>query len=104
MPGSPSPLANRAPGDIDFVVVRENTEGEYSSVGGRVFEGTAREIIRIGTSYARHPVGDLLFNPLARPGDADYGNLYISTGDGEAGERAGQIIWRDLRQPQFHSK
>src|ERR1700744_899350 len=33
MPGVPSPLANRKPGDIDFWVVRENTEGEYSSVG-----------------------------------------------------------------------
>ena len=45
MPGIPSPLANRKPGDIDFVVVRENTEGEYSSVGGRMFEGTEREIV-----------------------------------------------------------
>ena len=34
MPGVPSPLANRKAGDIDFYVVRENTEGEYSSVGG----------------------------------------------------------------------
>src|SRR5260370_9105198 len=33
MPGVPSPLAGREPGDIDFCVVRENTEGEYSSVG-----------------------------------------------------------------------
>ena len=33
MPGVPSPLAGRAPGDIDFYVVRENTEGEYSNVG-----------------------------------------------------------------------
>ena len=41
--GVPSPLANRKPGDIDFWVVRENTEGEYSSVGGRMFEGTERE-------------------------------------------------------------
>ena len=45
MPGVPSPLANRKPGDIDFVVVRENTEGEYSSVGGRMFEGTEREVV-----------------------------------------------------------
>jgi tartrate dehydrogenase/decarboxylase/D-malate dehydrogenase len=45
MPGIPSPLANRKPGDIDFVVVRENTEGEYSSVGGRMFDGTDREIV-----------------------------------------------------------
>jgi tartrate dehydrogenase/decarboxylase/D-malate dehydrogenase len=43
MPGVPCPLANRKPGDIDFWVVRENTEGEYSSVGGRMFPGTERE-------------------------------------------------------------
>jgi len=44
MPGIVSPLAGRAPGDIDFWIVRENTEGEYSSVGGRMFEGTDQEI------------------------------------------------------------
>src|SRR5205814_7740011 len=43
MPGIRSPLDGRAIGDIDFIVVRENTEGEYSSVGGRMFEGTERE-------------------------------------------------------------
>jgi tartrate dehydrogenase/decarboxylase/D-malate dehydrogenase len=48
MPGIRSPLVDRdgqpyAPGAIDFVVVRENTEGEYSSIGGRMFEGTERE-------------------------------------------------------------
>ncbi len=41
--GVPSPLANRKPGDIDFWVVRENTEGEYSSLGGRMFKGTEQE-------------------------------------------------------------
>jgi len=65
------------------------TEWRDTNVGNGTFEGTARELMRIGTNYARHPVGDLLFNPLAKAGDADYGNLYISTGDGEAGERAG---------------
>ncbi|GLK82851.1 tartrate dehydrogenase [Ancylobacter defluvii] len=45
MPGVASPLANRKPGDIDFVVVRENTEGEYSSIGGRIFPGTERETV-----------------------------------------------------------
>lgn len=45
MPGVPSPLANRKPGDIDFYVVRENTEGEYSSVGGQMFTGTEREFV-----------------------------------------------------------
>ena len=43
MPGVPSPLANRKPGDIDFWVVRENNEGEYSSVGGRMYAGTDQE-------------------------------------------------------------
>jgi tartrate dehydrogenase/decarboxylase / D-malate dehydrogenase len=45
MPGVPSPLANRQPGDIDFYVVRENTEGEYSNVGGRMFTDTEREFV-----------------------------------------------------------
>ncbi len=43
MPGVTSPLAK--PGAIDFVIVRENTEGEYSEVGGRLFENTPREIV-----------------------------------------------------------
>ena len=44
MPGVKSPLAGRNPGDIDYFVIRENTEGEYSSMGGRLFEGTEREM------------------------------------------------------------
>ena len=42
--GVDSPLKNRAPGDIDFYVVRENNEGEYSSIGGRLYEGTDLEM------------------------------------------------------------
>mgnify|MGYP001064858081 CR=1 FL=1 len=45
MPGVRSPLAGRKPGDIDFYIVRENTEGEYSNSGGRLFEGTEREVV-----------------------------------------------------------
>jgi tartrate dehydrogenase/decarboxylase/D-malate dehydrogenase len=45
MPGIVSPLAGREPGDIDFWIVRENTEGEYSSIGGRMFEGTDEEVV-----------------------------------------------------------
>ena len=60
MPGIPSPLAKAAPGDIDFVVVRENTEGEYSSVGGRVFEGTDRETVFQQSIVTRHGVDRIL--------------------------------------------
>lgn len=45
MPGVVSPLRDRGPEDIDFVVIRENTEGEYSSIGGRMFGGTDREFV-----------------------------------------------------------
>ena len=43
--GLRTPLADRGPADIDFVVVRENTEGEYSEVGGRIHRGTADELV-----------------------------------------------------------
>src|SRR5437762_4025196 len=60
MPGIPSPLANRKPGDIDFVVIRENTEGEYSSVGGRIFEHTDRETVFQETIFTRKGVDRIL--------------------------------------------
>ncbi|GAB3626806.1 tartrate dehydrogenase [Pandoraea terrae] len=52
--GVPSPLANRKAGDIDFLIVRENTEGEYSSVGGVMFEGTEREFVVQESIFTRH--------------------------------------------------
>ena len=60
MPGVPSPLAGRKPGDVDFYVVRENTEGEYSSVGGKIFEGTDRETVLQETIMTRVGVDRIL--------------------------------------------
>jgi tartrate dehydrogenase/decarboxylase/D-malate dehydrogenase len=60
MPGVPSPLAGRMPGDVDFIVVRENTEGEYSSVGGTMFEGTDRETVIQETVMTRVGVDRIL--------------------------------------------
>ena len=51
--GIASPLAGRGPGDIDFVVVRENTEGEYSSIGGRIHEGTPHEVAAQVSHFSR---------------------------------------------------
>ncbi len=53
MPGVESPLRGREPGDIDFVVVRENTEGEYSSVGHREEEGTDQEVVVQESRFSR---------------------------------------------------
>ena len=60
MPGIPSPLAHRKPGDIDFYVVRENTEGEYSLVGGKMYEGTEREIVFQESVFSRKGVDRIL--------------------------------------------
>ncbi|WP_119353846.1 tartrate dehydrogenase [Azohydromonas sediminis] len=65
MPGIRSPLVDRhgeplAPGDIDMLIVRENTEGEYSSVGGRMYEGTEREIVIQETVMSRTGVDRVL--------------------------------------------
>src|SRR5205823_720058 len=60
-----------------------------SNITNSTFEGTARELLRVGFYTVIHPMGDLLFNPLALAGDADYGNLYIANGDGGAGETSG---------------
>ncbi len=57
--GVPCPLVDnqgqpRRPGDIDFVVVRENTEGEYTKLGGIIYEGTPREIVIQESVFSRH--------------------------------------------------
>ena len=51
--GVPCPLAGRKAGDIDFFVVRENTEGEYTNLGGRLYEGTEREIVIQESVFSR---------------------------------------------------
>lgn len=58
--GVRSPLRDRTPADIDFYVVRENTEGEYSSIGGRIFEGTDRETVLQETVMTRVGVDRIL--------------------------------------------
>lgn len=53
LPGITSPLRDKGPGDVDFLVVRENTEGEYSNSGGIMFEGTQREFAMQETVMTR---------------------------------------------------
>jgi tartrate dehydrogenase/decarboxylase/D-malate dehydrogenase len=60
MPGIESPLRGREPGDIDFIVVRENTEGEYSTMGGRSFEGTDLELVVQENIFTRRGIDRIL--------------------------------------------
>jgi tartrate dehydrogenase/decarboxylase/D-malate dehydrogenase len=58
--GVPCPLAGRAPGDIDMMIVRENNEGEYSEIGGRLYAGTDEEVVVQETMFTRKGVDRIL--------------------------------------------
>jgi tartrate dehydrogenase/decarboxylase/D-malate dehydrogenase len=60
MPGARTPLRDRTERDIDFVVVRENTEGEYSSAGGRMFAGSGREFVVQESVFTRTGVDRIM--------------------------------------------
>ena len=111
MPGIPSPLANRKPGDIDFVVVRENTEGEYSSVGGRMFEGTEREIVFQESVFSRKGVDRIMNFAFDLAGTRPAKHLTSATKSNGISitmpywdERFGAMSARypDIRVDQFH--
>ncbi len=58
--GVPAPLAGRVPGDIDYLVVRENVEGEYSEIGGRLYAGTDDEMVVQQSIFTRRGVDRIL--------------------------------------------
>jgi tartrate dehydrogenase/decarboxylase / D-malate dehydrogenase len=60
VPGVKCPLVGRVPGDIDYYVVRENTEGEYSSMGGRLFVGTEREMAQQLSTFTKKGVDRIM--------------------------------------------
>lgn len=51
------------------------------------FEGTARELLRVQHPLPQHPLGEMTFNPAARPGDADWRVMYLGAGDSGSGEQ-----------------
>ncbi|HCI6746659.1 TPA: tartrate dehydrogenase [Klebsiella variicola subsp. variicola] len=59
-PGIPCPLAGRSSADLDFLIIRENTEGEYSALGGRAFEGTEHEFVIQESIFTRRGVDRIL--------------------------------------------
>ncbi len=82
--GYETTTAIRMPGEsLREGVLIEWTDTKTSNT---TFEGTARELMRIQLNTRIHPLGDLAFNPAARPGDAEWRVLYIGCGDGGAGE------------------
>src|SRR5256886_2115413 len=60
LPGIASPLANRSAAEIDMICVRENSEGEYSGVGGRIHRGTPHEVAQQVGVFTRHGIERIL--------------------------------------------
>ena len=58
--GVETPLKNRGPGDIDMVIVRENAEGEYSEMGGRIYRGLPQETVIQESVFTRHGVDRII--------------------------------------------
>jgi Glucose / Sorbosone dehydrogenase len=76
--------AVETPGPIQYESVL--IEWTDTNIRNDTFEGTAREILRLQLNGRIHPMGELLFQPSARPGDPDWRVMYIGVGDGGAGE------------------
>ena len=77
----------RPPGEVDHEAVL--IEWTDSNIANASFEGGARELLRIPLNSRIHPLGDISFNPAARPGDADWRVLYVACGDGGSGDSRG---------------
>jgi hypothetical protein len=103
LPGSATPVNSKLPSlKLDGYTITDRVdppagpvhlesvlvEWTDTNIGNATFEGTARELLRVGFDR-NHPMGDTTFNPLVKPGDSDYGNLYIGVGDGAQGETPG---------------
>ena len=72
-------------GRIDREVVL--VEWRDKNPSNNTFEGTARELMRLQHPLAPHPLGEMTFNPVARPGDADWRVMYLGAGDAQSGEQ-----------------
>ncbi len=81
-PAVPTPTVN---GQIDREVVL--IEWRDRNTANSTFEGTAREILRVQYPLAAHPLGEMTFNPVARPGDPDWRVMYLGAGDAQSGEQ-----------------
>lgn len=77
--GVPCPLAGRKPGDIDYLVVRENTEGEYTNLGGVMYAGTEREIVIQESVYSRFGADRVLKYAFERAQSRPAKHLTVAT-------------------------
>ena len=96
--GVPCPLAGRKPGDIDFFIVRENTEGEYTNLGGVMFAGTEREIVIQESVFSRHGADRVLKFAFDMASSRDRRHLTVAT---KSNGIAISMPWWDARADEI---
>jgi tartrate dehydrogenase/decarboxylase/D-malate dehydrogenase len=97
--GVPCPLAGRKAGDIDFLVVRENTEGEYTNLGGVMYPGTEREIVIQETVMSRHGADRVLKYAFEQAAARPRKHLTVAT---KSNGIAISMPWWDGRADAMH--
>lgn len=99
--GVPCPLAGRQPGEIDFLIVRENTEGEYTDVGGVMYPGTEREIVIQESVFSRHGADRILRFAFELAAKRESGRLTVAT---KSNGVAISMPWWDGRADEMAKK
>ena len=80
---TPTPaVGSPGPAIIEGVIV----EWTDTDISNSTFEGRAREILRVQLTGKAHPMGEIIFNPTAKPGDPDWRVMYVGQGDSASGE------------------
>ena len=98
--GVPCPLANRRPGDIDMLIVRENTEGEYTNVGGIMFAGTEREVVIQESVFSRFGADRVLRYAFELAASRPRQQLTLAT---KSNGLAISMPWWDSRADALHA-
>jgi mono/diheme cytochrome c family protein len=99
-PTNPTPAITAAPINREAVLI----EWTDRNIANTVFEGTAREILRMQLASPIHPLGEMTFNPVARPGDSEWRVMYVGVGDSGTGEQKDMRRLIPQRLDNLHGK
>lgn len=98
-PATSPPADFTYPDTINTTVRWVLTEWKQQDPKAATFSGTSRELWRIDMVTGIHGVQEVIFNPLAKPGDKDYGMLYIGVGDGGSAEQGYLFLTQNKSLP-----
>ena len=94
LPGIASPLRNCEPGDLDWIIVRENSEGEYSGVGGRAHAGFPEEVAMETSVFTRRAVERIMRFAFELAASRPRKHLTIVTKSNA--QRHGMVLWDEI--------